>query len=101
MSINLLNIPDWFINFLYSRSSMSIEIVSFLSPAFKFSFLDEVNLLGMKLDEIEDRTRNFTNEIYKAKKKIVPILENYSIKAGYKRGAKNFIKEVIQKLAKK
>ena len=40
-------------------------------------------------------------QIYKAKKKIVPILENYSIKMGYKRGAKNFIKEVIQKLSKK
>ena len=40
-------------------------------------------------------------QIYKAKKKIVPILENYSTKAGYKRGAKNFIKEVIHKLSKK
>jgi hypothetical protein len=40
-------------------------------------------------------------QIYKAKKKIVPILENYSNKAGYKRGAKNFIKEVIHKLSKK
>ena len=39
--------------------------------------------------------------IRKCKKKIVPILENYSTKAGYKRGAKNFIKEVIQKLSKK
>ena len=40
-------------------------------------------------------------KIFKAKKKIVPILENYSKVAGYKRGAKNFIKEVIQKLSKK
>ena len=40
-------------------------------------------------------------KIYKAKKKIVPILENYSKTAGYKRGAKNFIKEVIKKLSKK
>ena len=40
-------------------------------------------------------------KIYKSKKKIVPILENYSKTAGYKRGAKNFIKEVIHKLHKK
>ena len=40
-------------------------------------------------------------KLYKAKKKIVPILENYSKTAGYKRGAKNFIKEVIHKLSKK
>ena len=40
-------------------------------------------------------------KIYKSKKKIVPILENYSTKTGYKRGAKNFIKEVIHNLSKK
>ena len=40
-------------------------------------------------------------QIYKAKKKMLPILKNYATKAGYKRGAKNFIKEVIQKLSKK
>ena len=39
--------------------------------------------------------------IYEEKKKMIPILKNYSTKAGYKRGAKNFIKEVIQKLSKK
>ena len=50
----------------------------------------------------EFRQKNINVEkIYKAKKKIVPILENYSNKAGYKRGAKNFIKEVIKKLSKK
>jgi len=40
-------------------------------------------------------------QIFKSKKRIVPILENYSSKTGYKNGAKNFIKEVIKKLSKK
>ena len=39
--------------------------------------------------------------IYESKKKMIPILKEYSIKAGYKQGAKKFIKEVIQKLSKK
>ena len=39
--------------------------------------------------------------IYKSKKKMIPILKEYSIKSGYKQGVKNFIKEVIQKLSKK
>ena len=39
--------------------------------------------------------------IYESKKEMIPILKKYSTKAGYKRGAKNFIKEVIQKLSKK
>ena len=39
--------------------------------------------------------------IYEEKKKMLPILKNYATKTGYKRGAKNFIKEVIQKLSKK
>ena len=38
---------------------------------------------------------------YEEKKKMLPILKNYATKTGYKRGAKNFIKEVIQKLSKK
>ena len=39
--------------------------------------------------------------IYEEKKKMIPMLKEYSIKTGYKRGAKNFIKEVIKKLSKK
>jgi len=39
--------------------------------------------------------------IYESKKTMIPILKKYSIKTGYKKGAKNFIKEVIQKLSKK
>jgi hypothetical protein len=39
--------------------------------------------------------------IYEEKKKMLPILKNYATKTGYKQGAKNFIKEVIQKLSKK
>ena len=39
--------------------------------------------------------------IYESKKTTIPMLKKYSTKAGYKRGAKNFIKEVIQKLSKK
>jgi hypothetical protein len=39
--------------------------------------------------------------IYESKKTMIPMLRKYSTKAGYKRGAKNFIKEVIQKLSKK
>ena len=39
--------------------------------------------------------------IYESKKTMIPILKKYSTKAGYKRGVKNFIKEVIQKLSKK
>ena len=39
--------------------------------------------------------------IYESKKTMIPMLKKYSTKTGYKRGAKNFIKEVIQKLSKK
>ena len=39
--------------------------------------------------------------IYESKKTMIPMLKRYSTKAGYKRGAKNFIKEVIKKLSKK
>jgi len=39
--------------------------------------------------------------IYEEKKKMIPMLKEYSTKTGYKRGVKNFIKEVIQKLSKK
>ena len=39
--------------------------------------------------------------IYESKKQMIPMLKEYSIKTGYKRGAKNFIKEVIKKLSKK
>ena len=39
--------------------------------------------------------------IYEEKKKMIPLLKEYSTKTGYKQGAKNFIKEVIQKLSKK
>ena len=39
--------------------------------------------------------------IYESKKKMIPMLKKYSTKTGYKKGAKNFIKEVIRKLSKK
>ena len=39
--------------------------------------------------------------IYESKKQMIPMLKKYSTKAGYKQGAKKFIKEVIQKLSKK
>ncbi len=39
-------------------------------------------------------------KIIKNKKKIAPILENYSMKVNYKGGTKKFIKEVINKLSK-
>ena len=39
-------------------------------------------------------------KVLKDKKKIAPILENYSNKVNYKGGTKKFIKEVIQKLQK-
>ena len=39
--------------------------------------------------------------IYESKKTMIPMLKKYSTKAGYKRGAKSFIKEVIRKLSKK
>jgi len=39
--------------------------------------------------------------IYESKKTMIPMLKNYATKTGYKRGAKNFIKEVIRKLSKK
>ena len=40
------------------------------------------------------------SKVLKDKKKIAPILENYSNKVNYKGGTKKFIKEVIQKLSK-
>ena len=40
------------------------------------------------------------SKVLKDKKKIAPILENYSNKVNYKGGTKKFIKEVIQKLQK-
>ncbi len=39
--------------------------------------------------------------IYESKKTMIPMLRKYSTKAGYKRGVKKFIKEVIQQLSKK
>ena len=39
--------------------------------------------------------------IYESKKTMIPMLKKYSTKTGYKKGVKNFIKEVIQKLSKK
>lgn len=39
--------------------------------------------------------------IYESKKTMIPMLKKYSTKTGYKKGAKNFIKEVIRKLSKK
>ena len=39
--------------------------------------------------------------IYEEKKKMIPMLKEYSNKTGYKQGAKKFIKEVILKLSKK
>ena len=39
--------------------------------------------------------------IYESKKQMIPMLKKYSTKTGYKKGAKNFIKEVIRKLSKK
>ena len=39
--------------------------------------------------------------IYESKKTMIPMLKKYSTNTGYKRGVKNFIKEVIQKLSKK
>ena len=39
--------------------------------------------------------------IYESKKQMIPMLKEYSTKTGYKKGARNFIKEVIQKLSKK
>ena len=39
--------------------------------------------------------------IYESKKQMIPMLKKYSTKAGYKKGARNFIKEVIHKLSKK
>ena len=40
------------------------------------------------------------SKVLKDKKKIAPILENYSNKVNYKGGTKKFIKEVIKKLQK-
>ena len=39
--------------------------------------------------------------IYEGKKTMIPLLKEYSVKTGYKKGVKKFIKEVIQKLANK
>ena len=39
--------------------------------------------------------------IYEGKKTMIPLLKEYSIKTGYKKSVKNFIKEVITKLDKK
>ena len=41
------------------------------------------------------------NTIYEEKKKMMPMLKEYSVKSGYKLGVKKFIKEVIEKLASK
>ena len=40
------------------------------------------------------------SKVLKNKKKIVPVLENYSNKVNYKGGTTKFIKEVINKLLK-
>ena len=39
--------------------------------------------------------------IYEGKKTMIPLLKEYSVKTGYKKGTKKFIREVIKKLSKK
>ena len=41
------------------------------------------------------------NRLYESKQTMIPILKEYSIKTGYKKGIKNFIREVVQKLSSK
>jgi len=41
------------------------------------------------------------NRLYESKQTMIPILKEYSNKVGYKKGIKNFITEVVKKLAKK
>ena len=62
----------------------------------KHSF-DEVDSI---VDTLHKKGIN-VNKLYESKKKMIPILKEYSDKSGYKFGVKKFIKEVIQKLAKK
>ena len=52
-----------------------------------------VNVLSKKGVEV--------STIYEGKKTMIPLLKEYSVKTGYKKGTKNFIREVIKKLAKK
>ena len=62
----------------------------------KHSF-DEVDSI---VDTLHKKGIN-VNKLYESKKKMIPILKEYSNKVGYKKGIKNFITEVVKKLAKK
>ena len=62
----------------------------------KHSF-DEVDSI---VDTLHKKGIN-VNKLYKSKNKMIPILKEYSNKVGYKKGIKNFITEVVKKLAKK
>jgi hypothetical protein len=62
----------------------------------KHSF-DEVDNI---VDTLHKKGIN-VDKLYKSKKKMIPILKEYSNKVGYKKGIKNFITEVVTKLAKK
>tara|TARA_R110002020_G_scaffold412735_1_gene622293 strand:+ start:1503 stop:2066 length:564 start_codon:yes stop_codon:yes gene_type:complete len=57
-----------------------------------------------EVDSIVDTLHNKgidVNKLYKSKKKMIPILKEYSDKVGYKKGIKNFIAEVVKKLSNK
>ena len=41
------------------------------------------------------------NKLYESRNKMIPILKEYSNKVGYKKGIKNFVTEVVKKLANK
>ena len=91
-----------------SSKKIKVEVKQQDKPLVKSSkpkmVVSEVNHPFDPIDEIVDTLHSSginVNTLYKSKNKIIPILKEYLINTGYKRGAKNFIKEVIQKLSKK
>ena len=77
-----------------SKFSQEIEVSGHLIDS---------SILTKIFDKIMDLKGEFNVEEMDigTKKTMIPMLKKYSTKTGYKRGAKNFIKEVIQKLSKK
>ena len=80
-----------------SKPKIVVEKVKNSKPISKKPKINSVN----KLVNILHKKGVGVSTIYESKKTMIPMLKKYSTKTGYKRGAKNFIKEVIQKLSKK
>ena len=82
----------------YHKPKMIVQEVK--QPKKPKKFKKTINPVDKVVDALHKKGVGVST-IYESKKQMIPMLKEYSIKTGYKQGAKKFIKEVIQKLSKK